>query len=715
VATLSRAQSRWRLRYARFWQLLDILLCGSLAWLALLLSEIAAGGTERAQLLGRAAYLVGLACRYSALFGVPLLAIHAARAWLVRRRPHVDLLVSLLLSAALALPTYRQAALLSSGSLLLDSRLAIPIRLGLWLVLLGANLGLWHVHLLLCRAPGYTPWRPLARARRRAEGWPRGSATAAWFVLGLCVLAAFAETVGRGLRAYVFFSRFLLPSAWLFATTLLFALERRLAERRRWLRAFGVALLALGMCAGLLMPRDVRRAKAEFERRGGLIALTDLSVSIQRGAPSANLDISRPGRFHCPVPNSAPPPSALPTPVPQRRNVILISVDTLRKDALTMQLDGKPAAPGLRSLAAHSLSFERAVTTYPATLFALGSALTGQSPSEVLFAPKPPANLFSQTQALFDEQWIALPSAGWFRRSPVPELLTQVVTPSFWPSADKATTWMLARLRSARSAQHRVFAWIHFYEPHSAQVSGRGRAAEQSARDSYAGLVQTVDAQIGRFLRALDRLGYLRDSLLIVFSDHGEALGELDYYGHHVYLNQFATDVPLIVVAPGLAAQRSTRQVLLSDIAPTVLEWMGAPLPSGDARSLFSTAQDDRYVLSEAFPIRGPALYDVARVAIDNPQSLAERMQLIRTAAIDYQPKVSLVSTRYRLIVNRETGAEEFYDRQNDPTEENDLSEDNLPAAQAMREALRQKQHQLSERIYCRVSAPNSRSPKPTR
>jgi arylsulfatase A-like enzyme len=119
---------------------------------------------------------------------------------------------------------------------------------------------------------------------------------------------------------------------------------------------------------------------------------------------------------------------------------------------------------------------------------------------------------------------------------------------------------------------------------------------------------------------------------------------------------------------------------------------------------LFATAQDDRYVLSEAFPIRGPALYDVARVAISNPQSLAERMQLIRTAAIDYQPKVSLVSTRYRLIVNRETGAEEFYDRVNDPAEEHDLSQDALPAAHAMREALRQKQHQLSERIYCRVA-----------
>ena len=67
MATLSRAKSHERRQYAGLWQLLDILLCGSLAWLGLLLLEIAAGGAEQARLLGRAAYLVGLACRYSAV------------------------------------------------------------------------------------------------------------------------------------------------------------------------------------------------------------------------------------------------------------------------------------------------------------------------------------------------------------------------------------------------------------------------------------------------------------------------------------------------------------------------------------------------------------------------------------------------------------------------------------------------------------------------
>ena len=54
---------------------------------------------------------------------------------------------------------------------------------------------------------------------------------------------------------------------------------------------------------------------------------------------------------------------------------------------------------------------------------------------------------FGLTETEVARASIALPSASWFRRSPVPELLSQVVTPTFWPNAEKATTWMLARLR----------------------------------------------------------------------------------------------------------------------------------------------------------------------------------------------------------------------------------------------------------------------------
>ena len=690
---------------ARLGIAIDVLASGSLGWLCLMSLELGAGHPDPARVLVRALYLTSLACQYSALFVVPLLLLHGLRLWLLQRGLSADRWLTLLLLIGLSVPAYRQAELLSSGGLLLDSEHAWLARIGIWCVLVGANLVLWHVQLLLIRAPSYTPWPAIALPTRYVKTWPASFATALWLVPGILALAAFGETVDRGLRAYVFLCQFLLPSAWFFATTLVFALQVRWRWSKRKLRAVGATVLLIAVCAAQFAAREVRSAKAEYERRGGTVALTDLAISSERGAPYANLDISKPARFHCPPPQAASSAASLPTPPDKRRNVILISIDTLRKDALSMQLDDKPAMPALRAWSEHSVAFERAVTTYPATLFALASAFTGQSPSEVLFAPKPPANLFTLTKQQFREQWIALPSTGWFRRHPVPELLTQSVAPMYWPDAEKSTTWMISRLKLARSFGHRTLAWIHYFEPHTSKVTGRGRAAEESAKRSYAGLIQQVDQQLNRLLQALQSLGYLEDSLLIVFSDHGEALGEFDYFGHHVYLNQFATDVPLFVRAPGLLPQRSQRLVLLSDIAPTVLEWLGQPAAISGARSLFSTDPNQRYGLSEAFPIRGRALYDLARVPITDPAKLAERMQLIRTAAIDYQPKVSLLSARYRLIVNRETGTEEFYDRVADPNEDHDLSQDSLAVYDDMRTALGSLQRELSERIYCRVTS----------
>jgi arylsulfatase A-like enzyme len=199
----------------------------------------------------------------------------------------------------------------------------------------------------------------------------------------------------------------------------------------------------------------------------------------------------------------------------------------------------------------------------------------------------------------------------------------------------------------------------------------------------------------------------LRDSLVILFSDHGEALGEFGYFGHHVYLNQFATDVPLIVHTPDGPARRSPALALLSDIAPTVLDWLGQPNDSAEAQSLLTLpeAAPERFGVSEAFPVRGRTLYDVAGAPLENTEALRERLLRLRSAAIDYQPKVALVSARHRLIVNRVTGAEEFYDRAEDPQERNDRAAENLPEYQRMRAALERIMRERSERIFCRVQA----------
>ena len=697
LSQLTRLRSQRFLR-ALATRALPFWVCGSAAWFALLARDIPAEKAAVAQYVPRAEYLIELACQYSALALVPLIALHCLRFLWLRWSPSPDRWLSLAIVLLLAYPSYKRAYLLSSGSLMFEPaarmRALILVTLGL---LLGA-LAVWHAHLTLVGAPRHV----LGNALRRRSRIMRTALLAVVCALGGAALYWFSELISRELRAYLFLSEYLLPFAFLFAASLLYGLQRTAAPT---LSLFLALAIAVGLYNSLGDRSELHRARSFFERRAGLIALTDLATSYKRGAPYANLDISKPERFQCDAGlASNEPVQVAPPAAANHRNVILISVDTLRADALRTEDAEGPITPTLRRIAERSVSFERAVTTYPATLFAVSSALTGESPSEVMFAPRPPANLFTRVASRFQQLDIALPQASWFKRSPIPELFTQVVTPRFFADAEHATTHVLQRLRDGRARKRNSFTWIHYYDPHTTRITRAGDT-EALARQHYAQLVRGVDRQIGRLWSELERLNYLSDSLIIIFSDHGEALGEFGYFGHHVYLNSFATDIPLIVHAPGIEPAREEQLALLSDIAPTVLSWLSLPSDAEDARDLLSLLGDssERFGVSEAFPVRGRALYEVARSPIHSPAELGERIEQLRTAASDYQPKVSLVSGRHRLIVNRVTGAEEFYDRVSDPAEENDLSAQTLRAHKRMREALRTIMEQRSERIYCRV------------
>lgn len=697
LSQLTRLRAQRFVR-ALFSRALPFWVSGSVAWFCVLALDIAAPHVDAVRYVPRAQYMIELACRYSTLLLGPLIVVHCVRWLWLRRSPRADTWLSCVLATGLAPFSFRQANLLSSGSLLFEQGARLGSLSLIWFLLLAANLCLWHLHLALVRAPRHA----LANAIDHMPALARGALAVLTAGLGGAALYAFSELVSHELRAYLFLSEFLLPSAFLFAASLLYGLQLRVAP---WLNI----VLALGICVGLSTAQGnrsaVHSAKSFFERRAGLIALTDLATGRTQGAPYANIDVAHAERFACKPPEQHAPAQAAPNGTPHdHRNVIFISVDTLRKDALWDSDEAGPVAPALRAIAEKSLSFDRAITTYPATLFAVSSALTGQSPSEIMFAPTPPKNLFTLTRAHFNEVEIALPSASWFRRPPVPQLFTQGVRPHFFEDAARSTSYVIRRLRELRHKRRSSFVWIHYYEPHTTRVT-RGRDAERQAREAYAQLVRGVDKQIGRLWRELERLGYLRDSLIILFSDHGEALGEFGYFGHHLYLNQFATDIPLIVHAPDTKPVRSNKLALLSDIAPTVLDWLGMPSETPEAQSLLSLEGQnaDRFGVAEAFPVRGRTLYDFARSPIRTTRELEQRLDRLRTAAIDYQPKVSLVSARYRLIVNRVTGAEEFYDRKRDPWEHNDLAPKKLKVYQRMRAALKRTMQERSERIYCRV------------
>ncbi len=166
-----------------------------------------------------------------------------------------------------------------------------------------------------------------------------------------------------------------------------------------------------------------------------------------------------------------------------------------------------------------------------------------------------------------------------------------------------------------------------------------------------------VDAQVGKLIGALDRLGLNEETIVVLWGDHGFHLGDHGIWTKHTNYEQ-ANRIPLIVVAPGVAAPgSSTRQLAESvDLYPTLAELAGLPAPDGPQ------------------PIDGLSLVPVLR----------DSEARVRDHAYHAYPKGKLGrairTERHRLVVwepigGSDTDADyELYDYLDDPDEKRNLA-----------------------------------------
>ncbi|MBI2940180.1 MAG: sulfatase-like hydrolase/transferase [Chloroflexi bacterium] len=169
---------------------------------------------------------------------------------------------------------------------------------------------------------------------------------------------------------------------------------------------------------------------------------------------------------------------------------------------------------------------------------------------------------------------------------------------------------------------------------------------------AYYAMIEQVDHEFGRILDALERSGQRDDTVVIFTSDHGEALGDHGLVHKGCRFFDGLTRVPLIWSWPGRfqARLRSDALVELTDIAPTLHDLAGQPVPPGThGRSLLPI-------------LTGAALPDHHREFVRCEYSDAADLP-DRTFGTMYRDR------RWKLVVYHGHGLGELYDLERDPLE----------------------------------------------
>lgn len=297
-----------------------------------------------------------------------------------------------------------------------------------------------------------------------------------------------------------------------------------------------------------------------------------------------------------------------------RPNVLLVSVDTLRADRLGSYGATTVETPTMDALAAGGVRFANAFTPVPLTLPAHWTLHTGLEPwrhgvvDNGLPAPAvPPIPLAERFRAAgYDTAGFVAASVldatfgldrgfAHYDHGPAADASLDQLFHATAP-ADERVGVALRWLSQRNEPKRPFFLWLHLFDAHAPYQP----PAEYSRRYSdrpYDGEVAFVDAQLGRLVAGMERLGVADNTLIVLTSDHGESLGEHGEQTHGVLLYEATLRVPLIFRLPHGAQAGRVREdtATLADVAPTVaaiagLQSSAAGDPEFDGYNLFTDA-----------------------------------------------------------------------------------------------------------------------------
>lgn len=279
--------------------------------------------------------------------------------------------------------------------------------------------------------------------------------------------------------------------------------------------------------------------------------------------------------------------------------VVLIFVDTLRRDHLSVYGYTRPTTPNLEALARDAAVFEQARSVAPWTLPSTRTMVTGVVPErwkEVDSLPRRFAeagwatafmagNIYLSSNFEIDRDWGTHRCINWPRADVEIDRAL-----AFLEENHDRPAFVLVHLMDQHLPYKEGLRWRYrfagerpavfpsdaFSRTDVTKLGGRIREEErQFLRDRYDNNLAYVDDQLTRLFDALDLKE--RDTVMLI-ADHGEEFWDHGGFEHGHALYDELLRIPAILLGPGVAAGRYEEPVSMLDVAPTLAEAAGLSL-----------------------------------------------------------------------------------------------------------------------------------------
>jgi arylsulfatase A-like enzyme/Flp pilus assembly protein TadD len=298
-----------------------------------------------------------------------------------------------------------------------------------------------------------------------------------------------------------------------------------------------------------------------------------------------------------PRPSHKPPAKPTDTTHP---NIILITLDTTRADRMGFLGSERGLTPNLDAMARQGVAFSRAYAHVPITTASHTTILTGTYPQfnrvndfGIPLSPRLPylpdlLHVQGYHTGAFVGSLILDPLDG---TAPGFDRGFEVYDAGFHLRRHGMDRYKSVERRAGDVVNHALawlsqlpngpfFLWVHLYDahdPYDPPAPFKARFASQP----YDGEIAYADSAVGKLIDEIRKHGLYDETLIAVMADHGESLGAHGENTHGIFLYDETLHVPLLFKLPAsrAAGKRIDARVRLVDVAPTILQEAGLPVP----------------------------------------------------------------------------------------------------------------------------------------